>query len=750
MKETRLVILFFVLVCAVFFYKTIFLGLVPFPGDLLIAEYVPWKNESFMGYNPASFPNKAQYFDVIRQLYPWRILSIDLIKQGQLPLWNPYNFSGTPLFANGQAASFYPLNILFFVLPSIVAWSILVFLQPLLSSFFTFLYMRKIGVSFVGCLIASLSFSYSLYTSTFLEYNTLLHVAAWLPLSLYFIEKIVRKEGVIWFVAFCFSSAIPFFAGHLQVSFYVFGFIILYLIFRIISFGEKKQKSIYIGLFLSLLLALGIASLQLIPLFELVQLSARVAHDQDFFINQLLLQPYQYIMLFIPDIFGNPVSRNYELLASYPTKALYIGIPALIFGLTALLNIKKNKYIPLFLLLAFFSIAAIVRTPFTELLFDLHIPFFSSSSPSNGIFLISFCVSVLAGFGFDIWQKNRKFIIPIVSFIIIFFVLFLITIFFGPSINLKNTIYSFAVIIITLLVFFILSNYQKSKHWLHYIFIVVIVLDLFYFFQKFNPFVPIESVYPKNEIISYLEKNIGIDRIWGYGGAYLESNIHTQLRLFSPDGYDPLYPADYGRFIQRSKDGKMHSESDSFTRSNAAIVPGYGSGDLMKNPYRLQMLDSLGVRYILATSAESDIATFPTERFKKLYEKNGIIVFENTKATPRMFLLDKISGFRSGNVILKSYKSNIVEVQTNNKEESMFIISDTYFPGWKVYIDSKQSSISPMFHVFRGVQVPGGKHMVRFVYMPDSFFWGLKISIISLLLLIIFYFVTRKRFHENY
>lgn len=52
--------------------------------------------------------------DAIRQIYPWKELAVSMIKEGQLPLWNPYAFSGTPLLANIQTAVFYPLNILFF------------------------------------------------------------------------------------------------------------------------------------------------------------------------------------------------------------------------------------------------------------------------------------------------------------------------------------------------------------------------------------------------------------------------------------------------------------------------------------------------------------------------------------------------------------------------------------------------------------------------------------------------------------
>ncbi len=61
-KEFLKILSLFLLITSVFFYKTVFFGLVPFPGDLLIAEYNPWKTYSFLGYVPGRIPHKAQFF----------------------------------------------------------------------------------------------------------------------------------------------------------------------------------------------------------------------------------------------------------------------------------------------------------------------------------------------------------------------------------------------------------------------------------------------------------------------------------------------------------------------------------------------------------------------------------------------------------------------------------------------------------------------------------------------------------------
>src|SRR5260221_365991 len=93
---------FFILcfITFIFFWHVFIKGYIPFPGDLLLSEYNPWRHTSYFGYVAGSIPSKAQYFDVIRELYPWKTLVIEQLKQHHIPLWNPYNFSGAPLMAN--------------------------------------------------------------------------------------------------------------------------------------------------------------------------------------------------------------------------------------------------------------------------------------------------------------------------------------------------------------------------------------------------------------------------------------------------------------------------------------------------------------------------------------------------------------------------------------------------------------------------------------------------------------------------
>jgi uncharacterized membrane protein YfhO len=67
----------------------------------------------------------------------------------------------------------------------------------------------------------------------------------------------------------------------------------------------------------------------------------------------------------------------------------------------------------------------------------------------------------------------------------------------------------------------------------------------------------------------------------------------------------------------------------------------------------------------------------------------------------------------------------------------MLILTDSYYPGWRAYVDGKETTILRANHFFRGVPVGPGAHVVEFQYDPLSFKVGLRVSFLTLLCLLI-------------
>ena len=105
------ILLFVIIIGLLFIYRqVIFDGKILFPSNFLAQFYSPWRTEKFLGWE-AGIPHKPIGDDQIRIFYPERTFTNDMLAKKTIPLWNPYNFAGTPFLANFQSSIFYPLNI---------------------------------------------------------------------------------------------------------------------------------------------------------------------------------------------------------------------------------------------------------------------------------------------------------------------------------------------------------------------------------------------------------------------------------------------------------------------------------------------------------------------------------------------------------------------------------------------------------------------------------------------------------------
>src|SRR5680860_804500 len=80
------IVLFFISLSFLFFWKFYFKGLLPFPGNFLISWFEPWRSEHFIN-GTILIANKPVAEDVFRQLIPFKALAVEMIRNHTLPLW---------------------------------------------------------------------------------------------------------------------------------------------------------------------------------------------------------------------------------------------------------------------------------------------------------------------------------------------------------------------------------------------------------------------------------------------------------------------------------------------------------------------------------------------------------------------------------------------------------------------------------------------------------------------------------------
>lgn len=84
---------------------------------------------------------------------------------------------------------------------------------------------------------------------------------------------------------------------------------------------------------------------------------------------------------------------------------------------------------------------------------------------------------------------------------------------------------------------------------------------------------------------------------------------------------------------------------------------------------------------------------------------------------------------------ITNYKSNEVDVEADLTKPGWLLLTDTYYPGWKVYIDGRKGKIYQADYLFRGIYLDQGKHKIKFVYEPTFFRLGLSVTVLAILVL---------------
>ena len=753
-------ILVIILAVIIFFRPFLFEGKLPIPSDTIIGLYHPFRDLYAKDY-PRGIPFKNFLItDPVRQQYPWRELAVDVLKKSQLPLWNPYSMAGYPLLGNVQSAALYPLNILFFLIPFSAAWSILIFLQPLLAGIFLYLYLRNLNIRKEASLLGSISFAFSGFSIAWMEWGTVLHSALWLPLILLAIDRIfliLSSQKIFnfqfsifkWAGVFVFSLVSSFFAGHLQTFFYVFLISFVYLIARWWQHGRNKELlAAFIIYHLSFII---LTAVQWIPTLQLILESARSVDRADWRQPGWFI-PWQHLVQFIaPDFFGNPTTLNYWGVWNYGELVGYIGILPLMMALFALIA-RRDKKTLFFGLLTFISLLFALPTIVAKVPYILNIPLLATAQPTRLLFVMDFSLVVLAALGFDLFLRNKKKIwyalVP-VGMTIIGLWLF---VFLGKDVlSAENLNVATRNLLLPTLLFFLLvglllifSRFPKTRIFTSIMYIIIVgvtAFDLIRFGWKFTPFTNQEYLFPSTQVIDFLQAQDGQFRIMATDDRILPPNFSTVYRLQTVNGYDPLYLRRYGELIAASERGEPN------------ISPPFGFNRIItpKN-YESKIIDLLGVKYVLSLSELN------SEKLVKVFQEGETRVYENKDAFPRVFFVDlaiPVSNqqhaidmlFEKGNDLRKvavyelegpllthprdriykqvepvegytnilMYSENKILIETESNREVFLILTDSFYPTWRAKIDGNEEiEIKQADYNFRGINVPGGKHTIEF------------------------------------
>ncbi len=174
-----------------------------------------------------------------------------------------------------------------------------------------------------------------------------------------------------------------------------------------------------------------------------------------------------------------------------------------------------------------------------------------------------------------------------------------------------------------------------------------------------------------------------------------------------------------------------------------------------------KIADLLNVKYIVALKNKN-----MPQGYKAVYEDDSYKIFLNENALPRAFLvhnakiikskeqileelnsdfdfsgsviLEEDAGnfkptgnsFSSSKVSIEKYEPNTISINVDNPNDGFLVLLDCFYPGWEAFVDGKPVKVMRADYIFRAVRVGQGKHIVKFLYVPQSLKTGFIFSAI--------------------
>ena len=350
-KTTVTSFLLYLLICTLLFsviFSPVFIAGKAIVDTSAINASYPW----------AAYRNdgKQTYFYETAYYYlPEKLNHLRTIAERQWPLWNPYVWSGKPNLLSVQSSIFYPLHVLYLLIPLPWAFHLVNFIEILIAAIFMYLFAREVGASWFGASLAGLSFTFSLRQTAYFGFPGDFGAFVYAPAFFFTVTKFVKTRRLLWipvtalFMALAFSSALPDMA---MWSFLALGAYAVYLLAGMWR-KEGARQTIKTGALLlpAPVLMAGLCAIWLLPFVEASAYSQR----------SFSTVPHRYLpmalSLIFPELWGSRANGTWFYLGSlvgmdYDFATLYVGVIPLLFLVIGWRVLRLGKA-------RFFALAAI-------------------------------------------------------------------------------------------------------------------------------------------------------------------------------------------------------------------------------------------------------------------------------------------------------------------------------------------------------------------------------------------------------
>lgn len=337
-----------------------------------------------------------------------RAFGFDQLRNGNLALWNPYVYSGTPFFGNFQSALLYPPNVVFLLFDVRVAMNLSIALHAFAIGAFMYLWCRFRGLHPVASLMGGvlIMFCGPYFLHIMSGHMSNLCTMAWAPLLFLAIDGWFARRSLPWLGLGMLAVSMQVLAGHPQYVFFTAVAAGLYTLCHFVTHLRQWSRPAGVAAMYA-----GAVALTAVQLFAGVQAnvdSVRTGGVPYEFAAETSLSPDNLLTFIAPKFFGDSMNSPYWGRSYVWEMSAFCGAVALALAVFAALRAERRHR--RFLVLSagvLLVLAAGSHTPLFYVMYHYVPGFGSFRAHGKFIFQVSLFVILLAAAGLDRLIRTR-------------------------------------------------------------------------------------------------------------------------------------------------------------------------------------------------------------------------------------------------------------------------------------------------------------------------------------------------------
>lgn len=715
----------------------------PWLGPLLLAAVVLGLFASAL-FGPADRVISAPGGDVTSQFLGWREYGFERLRDGDVPLWNPYLFSGQPFLGNWQTALFYPPNWLHLVLPAPRAINLLVAAHVYLAGLLTRIWLRGRGYSPWAATLGGGVFMLSapLLGRIFAGHLTWIAVVAWMPLVLLCLDRLLDTGRYRWAWLGTATIALQILAGYPQPVFITLLTAIAYGI--LCGVGSPHRWRAAAGLLAMVALGGAIAAVQLLPGIETGLSSSRAGGATFDYAASYALPPQNLLLTLAPLALGGPSTNSYGgewfLWEVWPYFGAVAALMAFYGGLTD--RSDRRRWAGTLVLLSVL-LALGPATPLFRIAYEAIPGLGSFRVPGRFLVVAALFGSVLVASAVEsartLSAASHAWLRRLLAVLCVGMAAVLITLGVvagssadGPGPMRATPLYASAGVLIATALLLFLWQHRLVPWALGLLAAAEILLVARVSLATGPAYPPVPLSHQAAFASLPTEQRIVISDI-------SLSNLPLRLRLPGGGmaGYDPLQQKRFVEFIAatQGEDPREVDEIVGILRPHPAWRL-LRAGLLLTEAGHPVLLDAPPLPRVLLVH-RAQLAPLGALRLARLmdpaFDPYTNVLLEEAPRWPDRAVADAADDVdltRTGSATLLEDRHDLLRIQVDSPRLAVLLITDAYAPGWRAVREDTAETypVVSANHLLRGVAVPPGNYILRLEYAPVSWLIGRWLS----------------------